>query len=53
MAKKKEIIEEVKKEPESIEITLKARPSKLEFNFGSGDLNVLKDKLNEVIDSLP
>lgn len=48
--KKLEVVEEVKVE-EKAEV-LKVKPSKIEFNFGNGDLNVLRDKLNEVIDNL-
>lgn len=57
LKKKIEIVEEVTvKEPEVFEVdkleTVKVKPSKIEFNFSNGDLNVLRDKLNEVIDSM-
>lgn len=49
MAKKKEeVIEVINPEPE----VKRPLPSKIEFNFGNGDMNVLRNKLNEVIDWL-
>lgn len=54
MAKKKvEVMEEVKQDfIETVFVPEKPKPSKIEFNFGNGDLNILRDKLNEIIDSI-
>lgn len=58
MARKKEpkladfIADSPIKEQEVIIVKDKPQISKLEFNFGNGDLNVLRDKVNEIIDSL-
>lgn len=46
MKKKLEIVEEVKVEA----VEVKVKPDKITGNFPNGDLNQLRDKLNEIID---
>ncbi len=53
MVRPKKIKEEVVKIPEPIHKDIirevKIKPTELSFEFGNGDLNVLKSKINEII----